>query len=234
MMGQRPIDRAAELNAGEGAIMPPSAHDRRIHLGWMERRRVTDDGVRAFGLPFNSAELQYVRDNISGRVAIYVDPDCIKHATVLIENHQDPILVELSWSAMQDLTLPEFLAVLEQAWTEDPHTTALRESQLARIRARISDQLADIALERGLARSFMTVDEAREKAARYTAGVHTSHPEPLAGTLHPDDIAREFADADRHRIGRGHQPAIEGAMAHQDTRPSERIFVKPDSKGKLA
>ncbi|MBK4214714.1 hypothetical protein JJJ17_02115 [Paracoccus caeni] len=233
MMGQRPIDRAAGLIAEEAVIVPPSAHDRRIHLGWMEQRRMTDEGIKAFGLPFNSVELQQLRDHIHSRVAIYVDPDCIRHATVLIENHREPVLVDLSWTEMQDLTLPQFLAVLEQAWNEDPQTTHLREAQLARVRARLSDQLEKIALERGLARSFMTVDEAQTKAARYSTGVHVSHPGQLPGTLSPDDIALELPASEQHRIGRGHQPPIEGGLDEKEDRPNERVFIKPDSKGKL-
>ena len=78
--------------------------------------------------------LQELRDQVTAKVTVYVDPDNIADATVLIVGHPDPVLVELTWTAMRDLTLPEFLEVALQARKETPEETRLIESQLARIR----------------------------------------------------------------------------------------------------
>ncbi|CAM3369145.1 hypothetical protein SAMN04488021_1644 [Paracoccus aminovorans] len=96
LMGRRPIKMKEYIDHNYGAISAPGPHDRRIHLGWENKAKITDEGVKVFGLPYNSPALQSVRDHVEGKVSVHSDPDCTNHVTVLIKGHPDPILADLS------------------------------------------------------------------------------------------------------------------------------------------
>lgn len=60
MTGRRPIKMMEFIDLNYGAVALPSPHDRRIQLGWLNEVKITDEGVKVFGLPYNSPELQAV------------------------------------------------------------------------------------------------------------------------------------------------------------------------------
>ncbi|MFV0490839.1 MAG: hypothetical protein ACK5M4_03380 [Pseudorhodobacter sp.] len=235
MMGQRPIKMKEFINHNYGAISVPSPHDRRIHLGWLNKAKITDEGVKVFGLPYNSPELQAVRDHVDGKVSVFSDPDCTNHVTILIEGHLDPILADLSWTAMSDLSVPEFLAIAEAAWAEDPEQTENFEALLARVRRDRFDRMHFIAVEHKLARSYMTITEAQKKAEIVTAGQHSSRRTPLAGTVQPGSIADEGATTGVRKVGPGFQPAIDGQVVQPGDGDGNtpQALPKPDTTGKL-
>ncbi|MGH6763974.1 MAG: hypothetical protein ACRECW_20585 [Phyllobacterium sp.] len=231
MMGRRPIKVAQEINRDYGAITVPADHDRRIQLGWRKECTITDEGVKAFGLPYSSPELQILRDHIAGKVAVFLDPDNISHATILIEGHPEPVLADLSWTAMKNLTLPEFLRIAEEARAEDPEVAAEFEALRARVRKERFDQLYFIATEHELARSFMTIAEAQKKAEIVMSGVYSPRHEPVLGTTPRGSVAREGAVAGVRKIGAGFQPAIDGRT---DGTAATQQLDKPNTKGKLS
>lgn len=230
MMGRRPIKVAQEVNRDYGMIAAPTDHDRRIQLGWKMKCKVTDEGVKALGLPYTSPELQILSDHIDGSVSVHVDPDNITHATIMIEGHPDPILANLSWTAMKDLTLPEFLRIAEEARAEDPEETADFEALLVRVRRKRFDRLHFIATEHKLARSYMTIAEAQRKAEAVMAGVHSSRRVLVEGATPPGSVAKEGDVAGIRKIGAGFQPAIDGRPDHDATVSD---LGKPNTKGKL-
>jgi putative transposase len=236
MMGRRPIQMKEYIDLNYGAIRLPSPHDRRIHLGWESKVRITDEGVKVFGLPYNSPELQAVRDQIDEKVSVFSDPDCTNHVTILIEGHPDPILADLSWTEMSDRTIPEFLAIAEAARAEDPEATEEFDAALARTRRKFFDQIHFIAVEHKLARSYMTISEAQKKAEVVAAGLHSPRRTPLAGTVQPGSVADEATTTGVRKVGPGFQPAIDGHVIQpgdgDDNTP--QALPKPDTTGKLS
>ncbi len=236
MMGRRPIKIKEYIDHNYGAISVPSPHDRRIHLGWENKARITDEGVKVFGLPYNSPELQAVRDHVDEKVSVFSDPDCTNHVTILIEGHPDPILADLSWTAMSDLTVPEFLSIAEAARAEGPEETENFEARLARVRRDRFERMHFVAVEHRLARSYMTIAEAQKKAEIVTAGQHSPRRTPLAGTAQPGSIADEVATTGVRKVGPGFQPAIDGQAIRPDDGTEEvpQALPKPDTTGKLS
>lgn len=229
MFGARPAARARQINEDYGIVNEVSAHDRRIHLGWSRYATVTDEGVKVFGLPFNSAELQSVKDSLTGKVKVFIDPDDIKHSTVLIEGHSKPILANLTWTEMQDQTLGEFFEIARAARAEDPAETELNEERLARARRNLGDQMHEIARKHNLPRSYMTIAEAEAKAKLLITGQHSHLRSPSPGAATPGTIAGDGPVAGIRMIGSGpiHNPEATPL-------PSGGGFLsKPDVKGKL-
>ncbi|RNF35322.1 hypothetical protein [Paracoccus methylarcula] len=235
MMGRRPIKMKEFIDLNYGALTPPSPHDRRIHLGWKSDVTITDEGVKVYGLPYSSPELQAVRDYVEGKVSVFSDPDSTNHVTVLIKGHPDPILADLSWTAMKDLTIPEFLEIAEAARAEDPEETANFEARLARVRRARFDRMHFIAVEHKLARSYMTIAEAQKKAEIVTAGQHSPRRAPLPGTAQPGSVASETGATGVRKIGPGFQPPIEGQVQHtnDETDKASNLLPRPDTTGKL-
>ena len=226
MFGARPAQRAAQINDDYGVVTEVTAHDRRTNLGICVAATVTDEGVKAFGLPYNSPELQEFRDQLTGQVAVYVDPDCVNHVTVIIEGEPKPILGHLCWTAMKDLTLEEFLEVARRARAEDPGETKAFDARLARARRELHDRMHQVAREHKLPRSYMTIEEAETKARLLTAGQHASPRLPTPGTAAPGTIADNgLVEGDRVIAPRS-GAEIEGTQI-------DRILNKPDITGKL-
>lgn len=230
MMGRRPIVAAEEINGKYGAILPPAAHDFRIQLGFKHRCQISHEGVKAFGLPYNSPELQLAGERAKGKVTVFVDPDQIAFATVLLEGRSDPILADLSWTAMSDLTLKEFFTVAESARAEDPELTEAFESTLSRVRQERFSQLADIASKRKLPRSYMTLEEANKKAHVILAGVHSSRVIEVEGAAQPGSLNDECLSQGAYVIGDGFSEAIE--LQSDDTNP-DFLTSTPNIEGKL-
>ncbi len=236
MMGQRPINMMKFTELNYGAVIAPSPHDRRIHLGWESQATITDEGIKVFRLPYNSPELQAVRGHVQGKVSVFSDPDSVNHVTILIKGYPDPILADLSWTAMSDLTISEFLAIAEAARAEDPEETENFEARLARVRRERFDRLHFIAVEHKLARSYMTIDEAEKKAEIVTAGQHSPSRTPTPRTAQPGSVASETATTGVRKVGPGFQPPIDGKIVRPGDKAGEtpQALPTPDTKGKLS
>ena len=235
MTGHRPIDVFHAINDEYGGIAVPTDHDRRIHLGWMVESSITDEGVKAYNLPFSSDALQAIRDDYKGKVSIYIDPDDISKATVLAVGYKDPILVDLRWTAMKDLTLPQFLEVSMRSRAETPEAKELAEDNLVSARKSIADQLDAIALEHKLGRSFMTSAEAEAKAKVIRSGLHNyAKREDIKGTVAPGSVGKMSSHNEVRKVGKGHKPAIDHIpTATPEIAPDEKRLPVPNYKGKL-
>ena len=166
---------------------------RRISLGWQQKATPTDEGVRVFsGLWFDSDELKIVLNDSrhKGKVSVFVDPDDVTCATVVIPKVEEPITVRLQITAFADLTLPEVLEILETMRREDPKATELYEDRLSRIRQERFHRLRAIGVERRLKRSYCTLEECVRKARSLFSGARIIRNEPLAGTTPAGRIRR--------------------------------------------
>jgi hypothetical protein len=235
MRGMRPIQAARDANEQYGcvAIIPPL--DRRIHLGWKSEATVTDEGVKAFGIPYSSPELQKLSDAKNRKVTVYSDPDCVDEVTVLIEGRDDPILGVLSWTALKGMSVPEALEFGTRVRAEDPSETHDFEGRLARARRRRRDDVRSKGLEENIPKSFMTIKEAKAKAAMMVYG-QDPHQRPLPNTTPPGMVASEAATIGVHDIGGGFDDVARSA----DQEGANRAKVddsfdlgKPDVEGKL-
>ena len=230
MMGARPANMAKEISEEYGVILPPADHDRRIHFGWKSEVLITDEGVKAFNLPFNSSAIQELRDIVNGKVSVFVDPDNIANATVLVVGHPEPILVEMTWTAMKDLTLKQFLDVALQARKETPEETRLVESHLARVRRNRETKQDEWAIERNVPRSFMTREEADAKAVAIRTGLSESRPtERMAGTTRAGGIM----DAVQEALP-VNNVAHSAPFAHEPDAIEAENFTPPTNQEKLS
>ena len=192
MGGRRPYEVYKEINATRGHIKPIDPNIRRIHLSWDVEVTPTDEGVRVFeGIWFNSDALQVERENPRSRrqkVKVYVDPDNLNRATVVLPKHRDPIEVELQITAFADLTLPEVLQLMAEMRREDPSVTEFHEDQIMNARLRRYDEISAIGVENRLKRSHSTIEECKTMARAVFSGARVLRTVRLSGTTHPDEI----------------------------------------------
>lgn len=106
-------------------------------MGWQEWVTPTDEGVRVFsGIWFSSPELQEAREHLrrGEKVSVFIDPDDMNHATVLLPRVNEPVCVQLQVSAFADMSLPEILNLMATWHKEDPKATEVHEDRLYRTR----------------------------------------------------------------------------------------------------
>lgn len=192
MGGRRPADVYREINDLRGQMQPMDPNLRRIHLGWEESVTPTDEGVRVFGgIFFNSDELQKQRDDlgVSGKVKVFVDPDDMNLATVVLPKSKEILEVELQITAFADMTLPEILHLMALWRKEDPVARQIHEDRLAETRRQRRDLLAKISAERKILRSYSTIDECRKMARAVFAGARVAPVKQLSNTVEPGRLA---------------------------------------------
>jgi putative transposase len=214
MGGRRPIDVWNELQETRGCFRPLDPGKRRIQLGWEVNATPTDEGVRVFsGLWFNSEKFQEKLEEARyhGKVRVFVDPEDITCATVLIPKIKEPVDVVLQVTAFADLSLPEVLELLEIWRREDPRATEIYEDRLASIRRARHDQLYAIGVERKLKRSFSTFEECEKKARDLFRGARVIGSAPLAGTTPAGMITDLMPSQNTFLIG-GDDMLIDGAL----------------------
>jgi hypothetical protein len=191
MNGRRPIEVYREINETRGAIPPVDPHTRRIQLGWEDEVTPTDEGVRVFhGILFNSDQFQKLREEyrVAGTVKVYVDPDNMNLATVILPMAKEPIEVHLQSTVFADMTLPEILRLMAAHRREHPAATEFHEDQVARTRAHRYQQIKAIGVEHSLPRSYSTIEECRRMGKAVFAGSRMIRSEIVADTTRPGQI----------------------------------------------
>lgn len=233
--GQRPIQAYKYANDEYRCVQLIPEMDRRIQLGWKTQASVTDEGVKVFGLPYWSPELQELSDSPNRKVTVYSDPDCTNEVTVLVEGREHPILGVLAWTAMSDLTISEALEFQAFACAEDPSETRDIEARLAKARRRRFDDVKRKGLEKNLPRSFMTQAEAEAKA-KTIIFARDPFEGPAAGSMRPGVVASEAETDGVYDIDGGFNDALEADQNGKTDRQSRRNirdFGRPKSEGKL-
>lgn len=194
MGSRRPFGVYKELAQMPSCFPPIDPNIRRVHLGWEERVTPTDEGVRVFnGIWFNSPELQESREHLrkGEKATVFVDPEDMNHATIVLPRVKQPICVQLQISAFADMSLPEILNLMAVWRKEDPRSTEVHEDRLYRTRGERRDLLQHIGVERNLGRSYSTVEEYRKIAVTVLQGARIIRNVALAGTLQPGSITDE-------------------------------------------
>lgn len=212
MFGRRPAEVYAEINRTRGAIAPLDPDLRRIHLCFEEQVTPTDEGVRVYsGIWFNSDALQEAIEDPQGyakskqrKVSVFVDPDDLNEATVVLPRTAAPVRVQLQTSIFADMTVNEALNLIQEYRREDPTTTQIHEDRLARVRRERAHLLDTIGVEKGLSRSYVTRDEIKAKARTLFRGARVIPSERIpdavvAGQItaeRPDGMVFDFSDGD--------------------------------------
>lgn len=140
MGGRRPWDVYEAINKTRGQVKVPDPNIRRVHLGWEVSVTPTDEGVRVFGgIWFNSDQLQKAREEnfFNGKVKVFVDPDDLKLATVVMPGEPDLIEVDLQMTVFADMTLGEVLQLMAEYRREDPEVTEIYHDRLMEVKTRL-------------------------------------------------------------------------------------------------
>lgn len=218
MGGRRPRDVYETINETRGHIPLIDPHNRRIHLGWEQEVTPTDEGVRLFqGIWFNSDELQKKRDEyrVKGKVKVFVDPDNMNSATVVLPKVKEPVEVHLQMTAFADMTLPEILRLMAEQRREDPESAAFHEDRVMRTRKQRYDQITAIGVEHNLPRSYSTIAECKAMAKAVFSGARVIPSQPILGTTRPGAITDLQPSEGVYRIGLDEAP-IDGTAEWSD------------------
>ena len=219
MGGRRPYEVYKEIAETRGCVRPIDPNMRRIHLGWEEEVTPTDEGVRVFsGIWFNSDELQLAIDNmrrVGRKVRVFIDPDDMSRATVLVPGELEPIEVHLQMTAFASLTLVEILDLMAAWRRENPRLTEVHDDRVTRFFRDTYQMMKTIGVERKLPRSYSTIGECKEKAKAVFAGARVLPGRVLQGTTAPEDITRIDATENVFQIGDA-DSLIEGELADPD------------------
>jgi putative transposase len=193
MHGRRPWDVYQEINDTRGQVPVPDPHTRRIHLGWAVEATPSDEGVRVFeGIWFNSDELQVAREEqfFKGKVKVFVDPDNLNIATVIMPGFQEPIEVTIQTTVFADMTLGEVLQLLAEYRREAPEVTEIFNDRLMEARIRRYADISAIGVEHSLPRSYTTIEECKALAKAVFAGARIVRTNRLAGTIALDAVTK--------------------------------------------
>ncbi|NYS26860.1 hypothetical protein HUK65_18040 [Rhodobacteraceae bacterium 2376] len=225
--GRRPWDVYQEINRTRGQVELPDPNTRRIHLGWEVEATPSDEGVRVFGgIWFNSDELQIIRDQqfFEGKVKVFVDPDNLNIATVLMPGYRDPIEVHLQMTVFADMTIGEVLQLMAEYRREDPETSEIYHDRLMQAKIRRFDEISTIGVEHDLPRNYTTIEECKAMAKAVFAGARVIRSETLPGTTAPDAITNPAPGGAVFALG-DEPSVIEGSL---NPDPFEDDEVNPD------
>lgn len=235
MRGMRPIEAYNYANDNYGCVAEIPEMTRRIHLGWRSEATVTHEGVRVFGLPYSSEAIQVMAESKNRKVTVFSDPDCVNEVTVLQEGNDTPVLGELTWTMMSDLTVAEALEFQAYACSGPTDGAADYETRLLKARKRRHDDVKRKGLEEKLPRSFMTIAEAEAKAQTIIQ-VRNARQEPLSGTASPGEVSAPSSTGGIFKVGSGFDGPID---SDKDAPPAtseateKRHFGRPKSEGNL-
>lgn len=231
MFGRTPYQVMQQTLREQGKVPPPSPHDRRIHLGKVAEATPNDEGIRAFGLPYQNVEFQKLRDVYRGKWAIYLDPDDLCDATVLIEGYDEPIEAQLTFTFFADLSFYQAQAVLEEYRRQNPRNANPSEHHL------MEAWRAVLATNRVYEDQFDSWETISQKMERMMNGIH------LPQSIGPLEVARPRTLADANpagafTVGEGAPELLEATSASSQSNtstslPTARRLGRPEVKGKL-
>jgi hypothetical protein len=202
MWGRRPAEVYEEVYKTREIFEPMDPDLRRIHLCWEEKVIPTSEGVRVFsGIWFNSPELQQAIEDTQGydrsrqrQVSVYVDPDNLNEATVVLPRTTAPIRVQLQSSVFADMTVNEVLHLVRAYRKEDPAATEIHEDRLAKVRRERRELLDSIGVEKNLARSYQTRAEIKAKARQVFKGARIIASKGVEGAARAGQITAARPD----------------------------------------
>jgi putative transposase len=231
MFGRRPWDVYQQINETRGQVAVPDPHMRRIHLGWEVEVTPSDEGVRVFeGIWFNSDELQVVREEqfFKGKVKVFVDPDNLNIATVIMPGFRDPIEVILQTTAFADMTLGEVLQLVAEYRRDAYGSADIYEDRLLEARSRRYADISSIGVEHDLPRSYTTIEECKNFAAAVFKGARIVRTKALTGTIAPEAVTK--LDLSEGVFSIGEAPSVVDGVAGEVTVETETDDISGPKK----
>lgn len=146
------------------------------------------------------------------KVSVYVDPNDLNHATILVPGEAQPFRVDLQTSFFADMSLLEVMTLLERYRYEHPRQTEIYEDQLAALRRDRYDELKRLELERNADPSSFSLEAIKRKADFVLRGARVNFTSSLPFTTSPDDLMSVTGDVKAVKL----DDFIEGECSHQE------------------
>ncbi|SFE92644.1 transposase family protein [Roseivivax sediminis] len=249
MFGRTPKSVAEFQNEHYGCLPAPDPITRRIHLGHKIEAKPSAQGVKAYDLPYQAIwttddaaadgvagdGLIDLREFTSEKVSIYIDPDHLRYATIIVPGQAGPFVAELTITAFRDLSLAEYLGVLEEYCRMHPDAEQLAAETMLSAISDMRKQIHEAVREKGTPRSFMTIEEANAKARAFTAGRNFGDRGSIPGCVPPGSICGDLPDVEEAVAGDEPSAQVNGGHydEHRDDTPDNETFSRPNTKGKL-
>lgn len=223
MFGVTPKQKLEEVLRDYPTLTPPSPSERRLHLGLKKQLTVTSEGVKPYGIPYNSTALQRWADKSPDKkVNVHIDPDFPRQVSITVEGSSEVIDAHLTMTALADLTLNEMLEVITDAIQRRPDQRRIENQHLKDARARRTME-SGFFTPANLPESW-TLLERLERQAEQLLSVEIVPPGPLSPRPNlmergPSSIAIPVAPSSLSA------PSAEPKSAPQET-PRGRVFRK--------
>ncbi|SNR35016.1 Mu transposase C-terminal domain-containing protein [Puniceibacterium sediminis] len=163
MFGATPWQKYEEVKNLTDGIKAPSGELLRIHLGESAVATTSSEGVKIFGIPYNSKELQEFAGGASKKCTVLLNPDDLRKVSILSEEAKEIITADLKLTIFADMTLEEATAIMRAACEANPELRVLHKQHLEeaqRRRVRESGYFPDS----NLPSSYTKIDELRRQA----------------------------------------------------------------------
>ncbi|MCK8463206.1 transposase family protein [Aliiroseovarius sp. S1339] len=154
------LDETIEMYGG---IDAPDPEMIRLHFGEKATATTTSEGVRIFNIPYNSTALQKFAAGDAKKVTVCLDPDDLRHVTILNEENTDVITADLRMTVFADLTLEEAITDMRSAVEANPEKRALHNEHLKAARARRVKE-SGFFPDSNLPSSYTRIEELRRQA----------------------------------------------------------------------
>jgi transposase InsO family protein len=164
MFDATPWQKFDEVSQRTDGIDTPSPEMLRLHLGEEEQATTSSEGIKFFGIPYNSPALQHFAGGARKKCTVMLNPDDLRQVTVLSEETKDIITANLTMTTFADLTLEEALAVMRSASEANPELRTLHESHLSEARRRRVRE-SGFYPDSDLPSSYVRIDKLRREAA---------------------------------------------------------------------
>lgn len=179
MFGATPMQKLEEILENYPKIKAPRPSERRLHLGLKKQVTVTSEGVKPYGIPFNSTRLQHWAESSEDKkVMAHIDPDFPDQISITIEGSTEVIDAQLRMTALAGLTLSEMLEVVTDTVQRQPRLRHVHNEHLEEAVARRARESGYF--EPACKPESWTLFNLLERQERHLLSVEIIPPGPLA------------------------------------------------------
>lgn len=136
MYGAMPVQKLDEVIEIYGGIDAPDPIARRLHLGEKDTVTTSSEGVRVYGIWYNSTQLQRFAAGVAKKVTVCLDPDDLREITIFSQDTKEVMTAQLRMTVFADMTLAEALNLQRQTAERNPEKRLMYEQHLKDERAR--------------------------------------------------------------------------------------------------
>jgi hypothetical protein len=198
MFGATPWQKFVEVSKRSGGIEAPSAEQLRLHLGEEEQATISSEGVRVFGIPYNSTALQNFAGGARKKCTVMLNPDDLRQVSVLSSETKEIITADLTMTFFADLTLEDALAEKRAAIEANPELRVLHEQHLMEARERRILETRFFP-DSDLPSSYARIDKLRREAGKM-ANVELAPMYRSMDTTAPGGVMHRGDDMGQHRV----------------------------------